>query len=135
MRPRFSLRWLLIAFVVVAFVSYVFFIRPTVIARSFVTEIENRDFSQADRLFRSSDFSPVIFQDGFTSIKSVHVFLTPQEWGDVWRGQRRISIYADFRHQREFSSYSEWRRTFDSVVGPIGLSIVRETDSSIGQIQ
>jgi hypothetical protein len=95
MRPRFSLRWLLIAFTVLSLGFYLFFIRPTVIANQFVSRIDDGEVDQflslygrlvRDRIERfeqaySPDISP-----RFTAV------CYPQTWTDFIALRRTISV-------------------------------------------
>ena len=96
MRPRFSLRWLLIAFTVLSVIFYVLFIRPTVIAQSYVARAKSGDFSDVENLChtdtRLADNLQYAWRmdriDFSTAEKQLH--LEPRTWNDLRRFQRRL---------------------------------------------
>jgi hypothetical protein len=109
MRPRFSIRWLLIFTALAAAACYWWVIRPTIVANRFAKTLAARDFLAADRLcldpnrhfvcralhiFHWMDASP--FNMG-SSGAMIHPFVVEarilrQSWLDLWRGQRRLEM-------------------------------------------
>ena len=80
MRPRFSLKWLLIAFTVLSVLFYVLFIRPTVNAERFVADINAGNYSQLP-VFKNT-----------IRILDADAFLLPRSWDDALRCRWRIGV-------------------------------------------
>lgn len=85
MRPRFSLRWLLILFAVLSVVLYLLFIRPTVNANRFVDE-----FEESSDAAIGSFGNKTLIQVFENEVNPVRVLIEPRTWHDVWQSQRRI---------------------------------------------
>jgi hypothetical protein len=91
MRPRFSLRWLLILFAVCGFAFYLCFVRPTVIANKFVHLVESGDFQGAESL--SVEHNRRLLTEYFASEPElVEARLLDRTWRDLLKMQRRIDI-------------------------------------------
>jgi hypothetical protein len=85
MRPRFSIRLLLVAVFVVSLACYVSFVRPVVFAEQFMRAFEAEDFTAAESLCcdSSNQFLTESMNDGRTYSVEVKVF--PRKWRDVWK--------------------------------------------------
>jgi hypothetical protein len=109
MRPRFSLRWLLLLTAAIAVACYGWITRPTIVANRFTKSLESRNFGAADRLcvdpnrhfvrralyiFYQVDASTWISGNrGAQSIPLlVETQVLPRSWDDLWRGQRRLEM-------------------------------------------
>jgi hypothetical protein len=92
MRPRFSLRWLLILTALTAFACYGWFVRPTVLANQFVTAIDRRDIDSIDSMWRGAeiDLSRVEHLNAGNSAWRIRARPVPRTWGDIWRGVQLI---------------------------------------------
>lgn len=84
LRPRFSLRWILVLFAFVGVILYLFFVRPTVIAQQLIASVKSPDFKPGS-LLPSDDGGKWTLQDAY---------LQPREWTDVWKCQRRVQVHA-----------------------------------------
>jgi hypothetical protein len=115
MRPRFSLRWLLILTALVAVACYWWTARPTILANRFRNRIAAQDFAAADRLCRDPNrrfvhravtefkagFSLTPFPTGSATTQSpvpviVDVHVVRRTWNDLLRGHRRIRMAINF---------------------------------------
>jgi hypothetical protein len=92
MQPRFSLRWLLIAFTLLAVVFYLLFVRPTVIANQFIAAVERGDFRTAEKLYVSG--SKTSIPELLTQVQdpTVKAKLFPSKWRDVWGFKRSMLV-------------------------------------------
>ena len=92
-RPRFTLRWVMIAFTVLGVAFYFLFVRPTALANQFVRDIQSGNFTQAESLLGEQCKNPfgksVTFRE-FTTVASVY----PRDWSDVWHFRRTIEVSA-----------------------------------------
>lgn len=92
MRPRFSLKWLLILFALFAFALYFCFVRPTALANKFVYLVDHDELERAESLIIASS-KPF---DLGTKDRSVPVIvraeLLPRTWHDVFKMQRRLDV-------------------------------------------
>lgn len=86
MRPCFSLRWLLIAFTVLSVFFYALVVRPTVIAKQFVSSVNRGDLAELQLLHEES-VQPWPFVTG-----SVYAELVPLKWTDFKLFRRKIAI-------------------------------------------
>jgi hypothetical protein len=88
-RFRFSMRWMLIAFTVLSFGFYLFFIRPTVLANRFVAAVESgkHELDPSIQLAATSFGKKPVFR--YTSAYLLH-----REWSDVWECQHRVMATA-----------------------------------------
>lgn len=109
LRPRFSLRWMLILFALFGVLFYLLFVRPTVLANEFVAAINGHDYERANSLF---DFVPTI--RGFSSFRGETCWymgeVRPREWSDLWHCRRIIRVEYGWNlldtGQRAFDVYS-----------------------------
>lgn len=128
MRPRFSLKWLLICFTVASVVLYVIFIRPTAIAERFVSRVENRDFDAIQPLsFHGQSFAGMLGEEGHTLEECgdqvlVKAELEPRTWEDFFDCQRRISLEVS-------AERSQWRRRSSVVASVDGLQWIENEPS------
>jgi hypothetical protein len=91
-RLRFSLRWLLILFAVVAVILYFIFVRPTVVANRFASEINRGNLSELDRLYTyNNGQAEVPFKRDDRSFAAV---VQPRTWVDTICCRRRIEVDA-----------------------------------------
>jgi hypothetical protein len=89
-RPRFSLRWLLIAFTLFAVALYVFFVHPTVRANGFVGAIKGGDFGELKALKMHEKLA--VSLDDCT----VTAELKPRTWRDVYKFRRKALVHVTF---------------------------------------
>src|SRR3954470_18705017 len=96
MRPRFSLRTLLIFTTALAFFCYYWVIRPTQNAKQFVRAVNAEDYTTADQLTRhASDLTFAKWKDerwGFTT----NAKLSPWSARQFLRGNRDIELYTTY---------------------------------------
>jgi hypothetical protein len=85
MRPRFSLRWLLIAFAIFSVCLYVLFIRPTVLAERFVAAINRGEADPYDVVQR-----PQLAASRPTDNKTVVARVLPRTWSDILHARREL---------------------------------------------
>ena len=107
LRPRFSLRTLLVLTVILAAACYWWIARPTMIANRFIAAIDQgHDYTAADAWFAAGestlsdkigDFSFSFFKMGIQidlgKLKLTAAAL-PRTWADLKRGQRRVQLTA-----------------------------------------
>ena len=79
-RPRFSLRWMLIAFTLLAVIFYFCFVWPTVNAQRLVADINVGNYSRLP-----------VFKDSI-HIVDADAFLLPRSWDDALRCRRRVGV-------------------------------------------
>jgi hypothetical protein len=86
--PRFSLRWLLILIAIIAVILYLFFVRPTVLANRFASEINQGNYSELQGSHAASFGFPVISggKESFTAT------VRPRTWSDLIGCCRRIEV-------------------------------------------
>jgi hypothetical protein len=102
MYPRFSLKWLLIAFTILGVAFYIAFVRPTVIAKRIAAEIERGDlFVETLHPFRLGDSKS---QTTWARLKRwsasgnpVKVSLEPRTWDDLFNFRRRLTLVYEFK--------------------------------------
>jgi hypothetical protein len=87
MRPRFSLKWLLIAFTILGVAFYVAFVRPTAQANRFIESLKAAEYTTLP-----SDLVPNDEMLRTRKWKFKDARLESREWADVWRCRRRFSI-------------------------------------------
>ena len=89
MRPRFSIRWLLL-FVTLVAIACGIFIFPTLRAGQLVSAVNNGDFSELDSL----EMMKANWQYKKYSYKDLktQAVLHPRTWRDVFQFRRRVSI-------------------------------------------
>lgn len=99
MRPRFSLRWLLIAFAVLAIAIY-FFVRPTLTAHRFIATVQNRNFSQIIALVANNqDAGFEVFQEHWARRSEqvkMKATLRPRDSADTFSFRRRIEFSVSY---------------------------------------
>jgi hypothetical protein len=103
MRPRFSLKWLLIAVTVLSVVFYALFIHPTISAHRFVDAVNSGDFSGVKELRAGGSGSSTMLEDlqswnkeyTFENCK-VSAELKPRTWRDVNKFRRIVWIHIAF---------------------------------------
>lgn len=90
-RPRFTMRWVMIAFTVLGVAFYVLFVRPTVLAEQFVRNIQRGDFAEAEAML--SDPARNRFGKSTRLAKrSTIASMYPRDWSDVWHFRRTIEV-------------------------------------------
>jgi hypothetical protein len=85
-RLRFSLRTLLIATTLVAFVLYFFYVRPTRLAQLFIHEVEVA--AQNDLQSVSAQYFDKVSTDGATLESMIY----PRRWSDIFSGRQIFTI-------------------------------------------
>lgn len=92
MRPRFSLRLLMIAVTLLAIACYWFFVRPTAIAQRFVSAVGEKNYQQAESL--CFDVDSKFLSETLDKIGNaeVQVEIQPRDWQDIWKLQRRMIL-------------------------------------------
>ena len=88
MRPRFSLRWLLIAFTVLSVGFYLFFVRPTVNAMQFVHLVEVKEWEQAWDSLHTTEPTPFVGRN-FRLPDPVARLV---ERDGIWQMERRVEL-------------------------------------------
>ena len=94
MRPRFSLKWLLIAFTILGVAFYVAFVRPTVIAQRFINLVEHDELQRAESLFIEPDKPFDLGRKEKSVPVIVEAELLPRTWHDVLKMQRRLEVHV-----------------------------------------
>jgi hypothetical protein len=84
MRPRFSLRWLLIVLAVFAVALYVFFVQPTIRSYQLVSIAKEGVFQPSSNVFTD-------LQGIWTSRNAQ---LQPRTWKDLLKFRRRVIVLA-----------------------------------------
>jgi hypothetical protein len=124
MRPRFTIRWLLVLVAALATLCYVLFVRPTVMAYRFVEAIEQRDYSAAKVLLHSNRpnrITPPL--EDTESINFAYAEVLPREWSDIWALQRRL-ILRIRRQDDDDGRHIEWTEDWDVVARVNRLEVV-----------
>jgi hypothetical protein len=104
-RPRFSLRWLLIFTALAAVACYWWIARPTILANRFAAAIHRRNLAAADNLCIDPNrmYASVAYRDFFMNLPywdgaggpyqgEMDVVVKPRTWDDLVRGQRRLEM-------------------------------------------
>jgi hypothetical protein len=142
MRPRFTIRTLLILTAIVA-VGCWWFVRPTMLAGQFMRVFESEDYAAADRLIGNPKRAVQSKFDDFHQLgrfNSAHCALVPPKWVDLLCGRRIIRLSVCYVDTRPFAPAgdevepaSTRRHTVDVnfmdhriVATPLGLSIQPE---------
>ena len=105
MRPRFSLRWMLIAFNLLAVVLYVLSIRPTAIATQFVNRVNSGDLSEFHALDTGLGMTVQDNIRGFSQgthtieIVGTSATLKPRTFSDFFMLRRSIEVSTEFRQE------------------------------------
>jgi len=124
MRPKFSLRLMLILIALVSVALYVFIVRPSAFANRFVAAIGEQDFDTAQRLLMNErEWRRVVNPDVSGMPDRIYAELMPREWQDVLRAQRRIVLRLS-RHNNFRGNYVDWTEDFDVAARPRGLQIM-----------
>jgi hypothetical protein len=131
MRPRFSVRLLLVIVALLAAACYVLLVRPSVIAARFVTAVNNRDYRLAESLLKPKFPTGVNLVAHYTApspnpqIKTVLIYaeVMPREWSDIWLFQRRV-IFRAALHDDTEGRHVEWVEDTRLVAGVDGVRIV-----------
>lgn len=124
MRLRFSLRLAFVVTAVAAIALYMLYVRPTAIAKRFVTAIEQRDLETAKSCFHDQNLW--VFDRGFrptASVDLIYAELLPREWADIWACRRRI-IFRVAYHEDTDGRHIEWTQDTDVVAHINGLHAV-----------
>jgi hypothetical protein len=134
MRPRFSVRVLLVVCAVLAIACYLLFARPTAIAEQFVAAVNARDFHVAESLLKPQPFrSGKSLIEYYTSpspnpaTKAVLIYaeVLPREWNDIWSFQRRVIFRVAF-HDDTGGRHVEWAEDTRLVASFGGVQPARE---------
>ena len=92
MRPRFSLRLMMVAMTFSAIASYWLFVRPNSVAQQFVDLVRAKEYREAELLCGDSTHSFLVDQvDSFGECE-VEATLFPRRWSDLVRLQQRMSV-------------------------------------------
>jgi hypothetical protein len=96
MRPRFSLRWLLLALTVFALGLYVLFVHPTVRAQQLVAAINRGDYQtlidlKMQQAMQQSYDRAYAFENCDTTAE-----LTPRTWPNVYKCCRNVVVHVKF---------------------------------------
>lgn len=121
MRPRFSLRVILVVVAVVAGALYFGCVRPTMVAQRFVAAVMRRDYAVASQLAGDERWQAVVQPDGRRA-DWLYAELVPREWADWWRCERHIILRVS-QHSDRDGGYRDWTEDTDVVAGPIGVQI------------
>lgn len=125
MRPRFSLRWLLILFAFFAFALYFCFVRPTALANKFVYLVEHDDLKGADSLLIEphQPLALVLYAGTEPDQRVLQAVLNPRSWEDIWKCRRRIDIHV-IRANIQLSTFRQsdyFAYLFKAVAGVSGV--------------
>lgn len=127
MRPRFSLRWLLIAFAFSGFVFYLLFVRPTAIATRFVAAVENGDVDLQKSFYPSDQLQNQAYLSAaqrFNDFRTASMSIEPRTWKDFVNCRRRITAsQKEIRRTEAGDHPAEFVALFEA-----GLSHVRYVD-------
>ncbi len=135
MRPRFSIRLLLLVITVLAATCYVLLVRPTVIAKRFVAAVNERDQLAAQSLLPRRDFwigreflaiSNPPGKDETARLVFVYAEVLPREWNDICSFERRIIFRAGF-HDDRGGRHIEWTEDTQLVARCNGLEMVKDS--------
>lgn len=130
MRPRFSLKWLLIAFTTLGGAFYAAFVRPTVVASRFVNAIDDGDYSALETaaIFGDHDLKNAqeLGTDHFTGSRmtSIRTRLVPRSWMDLLACRRWIWLELCYHESASVGLTDEWQ-VMDlalAVAGPVGVN-------------
>jgi hypothetical protein len=127
-RPRFSLRLILLAFALLAVALYVFVVRPTTLANRFVAAVSQQEYEAAGRLMcneeEAKEWVEMVRPEYSSKPDRVYAEVMPREWQDVWRGQRRI-LFRLALHSALDGNFVDWTQDTDIVARTRGLEIMR----------
>jgi hypothetical protein len=126
MRPRFTIRWLLVLIAATATLCYVLFVRPTVLAHHFVKTIEHRDYAAAVSLLRHDTYpysGRIPPLNDAESIDYAYAEVLPRDWSDIWALHRRLILRVR-RHDDDDGRRIEITEDWDVLAHVNGLEIV-----------
>ena len=115
MRPRFSLKWLLIVFTILGIAFYAALVRPTFVANRFVNAIDDDDYSVLDSAAIFVDWRkghPWLFEvDGQAGFKKIQIRarLVSRSWMDLLTLRRRIWLELCFHEPTSEGLPDEWQ--------------------------
>jgi hypothetical protein len=94
MRPRFSIRTLLILTALAAASCYWWIARPTIVAERFVAALALDDQTTLESLWIDAEIEDfrLAYLYGPIGKNSLELTLAPRTWQDIWRGQRSIEL-------------------------------------------
>lgn len=92
MRPRFSIRWLLGAFAVLAVAMYLIVVRPTAVAERFQAAVERGDLTAAINLCVADKRQALTETIESIEKPTVKVKIYPRSWSDLWKLRRSMLI-------------------------------------------
>jgi hypothetical protein len=95
LRPRFSLRWLLIGFTVFAIALYVLFVHPSVAASRFVAAVNRGEFNRLEALGMLKDLKSYDEEFSFETV-IVRAESKPRSWRDLYKCRRKVSVKIAF---------------------------------------
>jgi hypothetical protein len=95
MRPRFSLRWLLIGLAVFAIALYVLIVHPSVAANRLVSAVNNGDYSGLEALGMLKELKTYNKDFTFENV-TVRAELKPRTWRDLYKFRRKASVNFAF---------------------------------------
>jgi hypothetical protein len=129
-RPRFSLRWLLLLTAIIAAFCYWQFAMPTMTARRFAQTVEQGDYRAAasmnqptcglDLLITFGIFGPAGTETSIEKRRFV-VALEPLTWNDIILRKRRIVLHVD-------DDSKVLNGAFGLSPGPIVLNLVADSN-------
>ena len=93
MRPRFSLKWLLVFFAFFAICLFVFYVYPTSKTASLVAAINRAEVHPYDVVEQPDTFyfsDPE--RDKILGRKTAVAQLMPRTWSDLWHARRRLAF-------------------------------------------
>lgn len=92
MRPRFSIRALLILISFASVACYGVFVRPTIFANRFSTAVLAKEFARAESLF--CDASNHVLTESIDDDRAyrVEVKQSSRRWRDPWKMQKTVSV-------------------------------------------
>src|SRR5262245_14397317 len=94
-RPRFSLRWLLIALTLFALVLYLFFVHPTVRAHQLIAAINQGDYRALTDLKMHRALQRYDISYAFENCNTI-AELMPRTWPNVCKCCRNIIVHVRF---------------------------------------
>jgi hypothetical protein len=120
MRPRFSLKRLLVGVTALSVFLCTFFIYPTIFAHRFVAAVESGAaepyaFQALPTLASAVPRRPVV--------DSAKVELLPRSWDDLWHFRRRVSLNVDWSDRDDPQFHTRDEAELD--VGLSGIGKVR----------
>ena len=129
MRPRFSIRLVLVVAALLATASYVLFVRPANVAHRFVEAVNEQDFTAARSLLIDQDFW--LFDDDSgdarKSVYRIYAEVVPREWPDIWSLQRRVLVRV-MRRDDTGGQRVDWTEDIDMVAHISGMEVILTYD-------